>query len=75
MYVRPLRYNKPAAQLLLDIFNLTNKTAVEPWQITFGEPSPVPDTRPQINPTHMNDYGIQRPTEGTLTAIEVRPTP
>lgn len=75
MYVRPLRYSVPAAQLLLDIFNLTNKTAVESWQITFGEPSPVPEVKPQIVPNHMNDYNLQRPPANTLTAIEVRPTP
>jgi hypothetical protein len=41
MYVRPLRYDKPANQQLLDIFNFTNNMAVEPWQITFGAPYPI----------------------------------
>lgn len=75
MYVRPLRYNKPAAQMLLDIFNFTNKAAVEPWQVTFGQPYPVADDTPQIVPVHMNDYNLVRPTQGTLTRIEVHPTP
>lgn len=39
MYVRPLRYNKPANQLLLDIMNMTNQTAIEPWQVKFGLPT------------------------------------
>lgn len=75
MYVRPLRYDKPANRLLLDIFNYTNNMAVEPWQITFGQPYPVADNEPQITVQHLNDYDQQRPTQGTLTRIEVNPTP
>jgi hypothetical protein len=75
MYVRPLRYNKPTNQQLLDIFNFTNKSAVEPWQVTFGAPYPVADNGMQITAAHVNDYNQQRPTQGTLTRIEVIPTP
>ncbi|QTH80232.1 hypothetical protein PA10_00032 [Pseudomonas phage pPa_SNUABM_DT01] len=74
-YVRPLRYNKPANEMLLDIFNFTNKTAVEPWQITFGAPFPMQETEPQIKLTHMQAYDNPRPTQGTLTGIVVKPTP
>jgi len=75
MFVRPLRYNKPAPQMLLDIFNFTNHTAVEAWQLTFGEPYPVNDAEPQIVPVHMNQYNLVRPAQGTLTRIEIIPTP
>lgn len=75
MYVRPLRYNKPANAMMLDIMNATNKTAIEPWQVTFGKPYPVQDVEPQIQVKHLNDYDNHRPTQGTLTGIEVIPTP
>lgn len=75
MYVRPLRYNKPAAQLMLDIFNFTNKTAIEPWQVAFGLPAQVPDDRPEMIPDHLNDYAIVRPAQDTLTTIVLTPTP
>jgi hypothetical protein len=75
MYVRPLRYNKPANQLLLDIMNMTNQTAIEPWQVKFGLPYPVSEPAPQINVQHLNDYNNHRPTGNTLTGIEVHPTP
>lgn len=75
MYVRPLRYNKPAAQLMLDIMNATNQTAIEPWQVKFGTPYPVSEPAPQIQVQHLNDYNNVRPSQGTLTGIEVIPTP
>lgn len=75
MYTRPLRYNKPAAQLMLDIMNATNQTAIEPWQVTFGVPYPVLEPAPQINVQHLNDYNQHRPPANTLTGIEVMPTP
>lgn len=75
MYVRPLRYNKPAASVMLDIFNFTNKTDVEPWQVTFGDPVAVPDTGPNIVPVHVNDYDLRRPNDTTLTEIVMTPTP
>lgn len=75
MYVHPLRYNKPAYDLLLDIFNYTNHSLVEKWQVTFGEPYPIADDTPQIVPVHLNNYDLQRPRQGTLTRIEVKPTP
>ncbi|MNP89218.1 hypothetical protein D3C85_16220 [compost metagenome] len=75
MYVRALRYNKPAAELMLDIFNYTNGSRVEPWQVTFGEPVKVPEDPSPITPVHMNNYNMVRPTDGTLTTIEVVPTP
>lgn len=75
MYTRPLRYNKPAAQLMLDIMNATNQTAIEPWQVTFGVPYPVSEPAPQINVQHLNDYNQHRPTHNSLTGIEVIPTP
>jgi len=61
--------------MLLDIFNLTNKTAIEPWQVTFGEPEAVVDQAPQLSVVHLNDYDNHRPAEGTLTRIAVTPTP
>lgn len=76
MYVRPLRYSKPAAQMLLDIFNYTNKAAFEPWQLTFGLPVKIEgQTPPDIVIDHLNDYNQQRSVDGTLTTIEVFPTP
>lgn len=75
MYRRPLKYNKPAAQLVLDILNYTNTTAIEPWQVTFGDPVPVNELPDTINLPHVQDYDLQRPKLGTLTRIEVKPTP
>lgn len=75
MYVRPLRYNKPAAQLMLDILNASNKAAFEPWQLTFGIPYPISEPEPQISVKHLNDYANHRPTANTLTGIELYPTP
>ncbi|MNO14074.1 hypothetical protein D3C76_37150 [compost metagenome] len=74
-YVRPLRYNKPAYEMLLDIFNYTNKTAVEPWQVTFGVPFIMQEVEPQIKITHINAYDDPRPHHNTLTGIIVKPTP
>ncbi len=75
MYIRPLKYNKPVEQQLLDILNFTNKTAIEPWQVTFGPPVQVEDQQPSINLPHVHDYDLQRPNASTLTRIEVKPTP
>lgn len=76
MYIRPLRYNKPAAQLMLDILNHTNGTAFEPWQLTFSDPESIAQQRgDMINLPHVQDYDLQRPTESTLTRIRVSPTP
>lgn len=74
MYVRPLRYNQPAAALILDIFNFTNKTQMEPWQVSFGNPVEVPDDKPNIVPVHMNDYDLRRPANSTLTEIILTPS-
>lgn len=75
MYVRPLRYNKPAARMMLDIFNYTNKAAFESWQLKFGLPTEVQDNRPAQVFDHLNDYNAMRPSMNTLTTIEVIPTP
>lgn len=76
MYVRPLKYNKPAKQQLLDILNYTNKAAFEPWQLTFGDPQQVTNPRgDMINLPHVHDYETDQRPDGTLTRIEVRPTP
>lgn len=75
MYVRPLKYNHPASRVLLDIFNLTNKSAVEDWQVTFGVPSVVQGDKPPAIPDHLNAYPLFRPKVGTLTNIVVYPTP
>jgi len=75
MYIRPLKYNKPVEQQLLDILNFTNGTAIEPWQVTFGPPIPEQDREIPINLPHVHDYDLQRPNVTTLTRIEVKPTP
>lgn len=75
MYVRPLRYNKPAAQMILDIFNFTNKAAFESWQVGFGLPVEVATNRDTMVVNHLNDYNLMRPAQNTLTSIEVIPTP
>jgi hypothetical protein len=74
MYVRPLRYNQPAALKMLDIFNFTNGTQIEPWQVSFGVPLAVPDLAPNIVPAHLNDYDLRRPNDTTLTEIVLSPT-
>lgn len=75
MFSRVLRYNQPAMELMLQVFNFTNKTAFEKWQLTFGEPEVVADTDPSIEPVITNDFDLRRPASGTLTKIEVKPTP
>lgn len=75
MYVRPVRYNKPAKQMLLDILNETNRTAFEQWQVTFGVPYPILEPAPQLLIKNLNAYDNHRPTGGTLTGIVVSPTP
>lgn len=75
MSKRILRYDIPAADLMLDVFNFTNKTAFEKDQLVFGEPIPVADNRGVQEINRTNDYDLNRPTEGTLTRIEVKPTP
>lgn len=75
MYNRVLRYDVPSADLMLQVFNVTNKTAFEKTQLTFGKPVLVPDESKEIIPHFTNDYDLNRPPTGTLTRIEVKPTP
>lgn len=75
MYKRPLRYDLPAADLMLQVLNFTNKTAFEKPQLTFGLPAVVNDETHNIQPDYTNDYDLKRPAVGTLTRIEVKPTP
>jgi hypothetical protein len=75
MYKRPLRFDLPAADMMLQVLNFTNKTAFEKHQLTFGKPSVVTDETHGIVPDITNDYDLHRPTVGTLTKIEVKPTP
>lgn len=75
MYKRPLRYDLPADDLMLQVLNLTNKTAFEKRQLTFGEPVVVTDESVYIQPDYTNAYDLKRPAVGTLTRIEVKPTP
>lgn len=76
MYVRPLKYDRPAAQTILDMLNYTNGTAFEPWQLTFGIPEMVGKKRGEmVNPPHVHDYDVQRPMDNTLTKIDIYPTP
>lgn len=75
MYKRPLRYDLPAAAMMLQVLNYTNKTAFEPQQLTFSDPVVVPDESRNIKPDYTNAYDLKRPAVGTLTRIEVKPTP
>lgn len=75
MFSRALRYNQPAADLMLQVLNITNKTSFVKEQLTFGLPTVVHDSVPNISPVQTNDYDLQRPPEGTLTRITVTPTP
>lgn len=75
MYKRVLSYRLPADALMLQLLNATNGTRFESWQLTFGEPTALIDERPSITPIRTNDYDLQRPTSGTLTKIEIKPTP
>ncbi len=75
MYKRPLRYDQPAASLMLQVLNFTNKTAFEPHQLTFGLPQVVHDESRGIKPDYTNAYDLKRPEVGTLTYIEVKPGP
>lgn len=75
MYKRPLRYDLPAADMMLQVLNFTNKTAFEKRQLTFGKPAVVTDETHGIVPEITNAYDLHRPTVGTLTRIEVKPTP
>lgn len=75
MYVRPLKYSRPAQALMLDVLNFTNKTAIEPWQVTFGEPVEVDERPNTVELPAVQAYDLQRPAKNTLTRIEVKPTP
>lgn len=75
MIKRALRYDVPADDLMLQVLNYTNKTAFEKDQLTFGVPEAVPDERGVPEVTYTNDYDLRRPVQGTLTKIEVKPTP
>jgi hypothetical protein len=74
MYVRPLKYDKPANELMLDILNFTNKAAFEPQQIKFGVPTTAPENPNAIVLPLIQMYPQYRPVEGTLTQIQVLPT-
>ncbi|MGG4591671.1 hypothetical protein ACLPJK_25790 [Pseudomonas aeruginosa] len=53
MTTRVYRYDKPAAEVLLDILNFTNKTAFEPRQLQFDELTRTDDylgTRVTVKP-------------------------
>lgn len=75
MISRILRYNVPAAALMLQVLNHTNRADFKDWQVSFGKPTPIPEpTMPNIDPKFTNGYDLNRPPVGTLTRIDVIPS-